>query len=418
MVASFLYAISFEAIAYGRWLSNPGPALVTSIVSFWSLNKFLHGKKWGIITLLVSWAISIQLEIFMVYQIVPFAIIWLTSTKPKAFKLGKKHLVLAISGFLLFISTYILSEIKYNSRATKAFFEFFKGQVMFKNSFINLFNKYIDRLTNVFFLNIWGVNLFLAGLATLFTVYFCFRKIGDNKYKDQFIFITVWLLSSVFINFFNGPDANFINLGILAPAIIVTSYVLILLEKKWKTLAVAILVVIFIGNINLVLSKNNQGDVLFTVQNKMILSDELKVIDWTYSEANGKPFKINTYTQPLFINSTWAFLYNWYGRSKYKYMPMWWGEHQIGVAGANIKFGEIQPTDLFFFIIEPGAGGDDDFLKGIKIMENTRSKIIKVKTIGSFTIQERLITKDQTYTSGDMFSFIKSTNVRNIQGVE
>jgi 4-amino-4-deoxy-L-arabinose transferase-like glycosyltransferase len=34
-LAVFLYAISFEAIQYARWLSNPAPALLTSTISFW-----------------------------------------------------------------------------------------------------------------------------------------------------------------------------------------------------------------------------------------------------------------------------------------------------------------------------------------------------------------------------------------------
>lgn len=415
LLSSFLYATSFEAIAYGRWLSNPGPALVTTIISFWSLNKFISGKKWAIISFFASWAISVQLEIFMIYQIVPFAIIWLLFIDRKKLKSTKKFIFSGIASFFILISTYIISEFKFNFQASHALFNFFKSQNLFGGSFTSLFNQYVDRLSTVFFLNVLGINLFLAGLMGLGIIYSILKAISQNKQRGEFLFLSVWLFSSTIVNFFSGPNSNFVSLGILAPVIITTAYFVLRLEKRWKFLMITTLLIISAGNISLILSKNIEGDTLFTVQKQMILSDELKVIDWTYKEANGKPFKLNTFTQPLFINSTWAFLYNWYGKSTYGYMPIWWGEKQVDVAGSNVAFGEDKSTDLFFLIVEPGATGDDNFSKAIRIFENRRSEVIKSERIGYFTVEERKVTKNQTYTSGDVFTFIKTTDIREIQ---
>lgn len=418
LTSSFLYAISFEAVAYGRWLSNPNLALITIAISFWSLWKFIQGKKWAFITLLISWGLSIQFEIFMVYQIIVFIVIWLALQGQRIPKISTKVLIYGIFGFLAAISTYILAEIKFHFQATIAIFNFLSIQKSLGQSFVGMFNSYIERLVNIFYLNFWGINLFFAGLMAGLILLIAFQKTKSGEYKKEFVFLLIWLFSPVVINFFSGPNSNFVSLGALFPAIIVSSFFLNSLAKKWKVLMYVAFALIIFSNLNLILSKNKEGDVLFTVQKQMILKDELSVIDWTYKEAGGKPFKLNTYTQPIFINSTWAYLFNWYGKSTYGYMPIWWGEKQVDVAGANVKFADETATNFEFFIIEPGATGDDNFLKAVKILENGRSKVVKTERIGYFTVEEREITNNFTFTSGDVFRVIKGTDLRELQKVQ
>ena len=418
LLSSLFYAISYEAVSYGRWISNPAPALVTTAISFWSLYKLIQGKKWAIVILFVSWGFSMQFELFMVYQIFVFAVIWLAIIGPKLPKISKKIFFLTAIGFLATISTYIASELKFRFQGTKALFGFLKTQTSFGGNFTSMFNSYIERLVNTFFLNVWGINLFFAGIIAITLLFLCFQKIKNNIQKREFLFLTIWILSPVILNFFSGPNAIFVSLGALIPTIIITSYFIYSLSKKWKILMYPALTLIILANLNLILTKNSQGDVLFAVQKQMILSDELKVVDWTYSEANGKPFRLNTITQPVFINSTWAYLFNWYGRSKYGYMPIWWGETQVNVPGADVKFAQNVPTNLFFIIIEPSAGGDDYDVKAIKLLENTRSKVIKTKSIGNFTVEEREVTREFTYTSGDVFRVVKGTDLQILDKVE
>lgn len=418
LLSAFLYAISFEAIAYGRWISNPGPALVTIAASFWALYKFIKGKKWAFIVLLASWGLSIQLEVFTVYQAIVFIGIWIALSGAKLPKIDRKTLLVSLGSLLFFLSTYIVAEIKFDFKGVKAFAEFFENQTHISSSFVNILSAFIHRLTGDFFVNIWGINLFLADFMTLVTVVFCINKIKSGPNKKQFLFLSIWAVSPIILNLFAAPNANFVFLGALVPIIIISSFLLFSFYTKSKILAILTLLVIVAGNMNLILSKNKEGDTLFAVQKQMILKDELSVIDWTYKEAGGKPFKLNTFTQPLFINSTWAFLYSWYGQSKYSYMPIWWGEKQVDVPGSKIKFADEAPTDLEFLIIEPGATGDDNFSKAIRMMENMRSKVIKTERIGYFTVEERLITKNVTYTSGDVFTLIKTTDIKTIQAVQ
>jgi hypothetical protein len=308
---------------------------------------------------------------------------------------------------------------------------------------------YLNKIVNAFSLNIWGLNIFLAGLGILVTLYFSLYYIKNKEKRGEIIFLLCWILSPIFIVFFNGPNAHFITLGILPGVIILTSYLLydVLLAKgdslrrttyqrsihprhKWrgfleccyklktkKTIFfVVVMLLIISGNLNLILSKNKEGDTLFTVQKQMIIGDELKIVDWIYKEAQGKHFRLNTITYPLFINSTWAYLFNWYGEKTYGYMPYWWGETQVDVPGSNVIWSDDGGNDWLFLIIEPSSTGNDTWEKAIKLLEDTRSVTVKKENIGYFTVEKRRITDPKRiYTSSDVFYVVKNTNINVLQ---
>jgi len=449
LLAAFLFAISFEAIAYARWLSNPAPALLTTTISFWSLYKLIKGKSWALITLAVSWGLSIQFQLFLIYQILVFLIIWVFIKGFKPPKVSIKTYIYSIIGFLATVSTYIASEIKFNLQGTKVLINFFKTRSFPETNFIKIMEGYLNKIVNAFSLNIWGLNIFLAGLGILVTLYFSLYYIKNKEKRGEIIFLLCWILSPIFIVFFNGPNAHFITLGILPGVIILTSYLLydVLLAKgdslrrttyqrsihprhKWrgfleccyklktkKTIFfVVVMLLIISGNLNLILSKNKEGDTLFTVQKQMIIGDELKIVDWVYKEAQGEHFRLNTITYPLFINSTWAYLFNWYGGKTYGYMPYWWGETQVDVPGSNVIWSDDGGNDWLFLIIEPSSTGNDTWEKAIKLLEDTRSVTVKKENIGYFTVEKRRITNpERIYTSSDVFFVIKNTNINVLQ---
>ncbi len=417
LLSSFLFAISFEAVQYARWLSNPAPAILTITLSFWALYKLIKGESKALILLVISWGLSIHFQLFLLYQLPIFILIWTLIGKEKLPKITRKEVLISLFAFFSIISPFIISEIKFNFQGTKVFANFFKNQTLFGQGFWNLLENYIDRLGESFFLNIWGVNLFLAGIMTFVTFYFTFNTIQKRKNRNALIFLLVWILSPILINLFTGPNARFINIGITVPIIIITAYFITNYVKN-RLLFILILLIVIIGNLNLILTKNKEGEVLFTVQKQMILKDELSVIDYVYKESEGKVFKLNTITNPLFINSTWSHLFNWYGKSKYGFMPIWWGETQVDVPGDNIKFADDTAIDLFFLIIEPGVSGDDNYVKAIKIMENTRSTVIESENIGFFTVEKRRITNPRIYTAQDVFYVIKNTDMRELQKVK
>ena len=94
---------------------------------------------------------------------------------------------------------------------------------------------------------------------------------------------------------------------------------------------------------------------------------------------------------PFLINTTWSYLFEWYGLQKYGYLPLWNGKNAEGFAG-NLIVEEAQeklPKNRYL-IIEPTRGVPgyliDEYLKE----ENYFTNVEKTHTIGMFIIQKRV----------------------------
>lgn len=410
LLSSFFYTISFEASQYGRWLSNPSPALLTIPLTFLGLWLMLNNKKQGIILALIFWALSVHFQFFLVYQIIFIIPVFIWFYKKNNFKFNWEIFLGFVGSFLILVP-FLIAEIKFDFQGLKSFEQLSDSKELLK-SFFDVFSKFIDRIVFTFQLNLFS-NLFLSGLLMFLiitlTIYFIVKK---NESRKELAFLSLWLFSPIIIFFFDRAYAYFITIGNLIPALIIVSYFIETYSRKLrnkKIILASILILIFLGQFTLILRENKTGESLFSVQKKMILNDELKIIDELYKENNGKMFVVNTITNPLFINTTWAYLFNWYGKQKYGYMPIWAGYPQDGQFGSDTKFTEN--TDIkglpFYVIIEPPPGIPDHYLGGIPRFENTRSKLLEKKEIGGFELEKRILINNNNFDMETVMKVIK-----------
>ena len=89
----------------------------------------------------------------------------------------------------------------------------------------------------------------------------------------------------------------------------------------------------------------------------------------------------------MYINTTWAYLYEFYGARKYGYLPKWDGRDQTGYLG-NIPEGTKAP--FRFTIIEPGPGIPEIFIKETIQEENIKSQLVSEKRFGNIIVQKRI----------------------------
>ena len=127
------------------------------------------------------------------------------------------------------------------------------------------------------------------------------------------------------------------------------------------------------------------------IQPGLLISDEKKVIDFCYSRAQGRDFALNSLTVPLYINTTWNYLFEWYGKQKYHYLPVWGGGKTAeGYAGnlRRISKRSDLPIDQCL-IIEPTVGisehDKNDFLRE----EGYFSGVVEQNQFGTITVQYR-----------------------------
>lgn len=392
LLASFLFAISFEATQYATWLSNPTPAVWTVPLLYLGLwlwlqpsHKATAGKLAPVLTAL-GLGLSIQSEIFLAYHFVPL-VIWLWISRKNIFK---KQLLAFVLTLTLILSSMILAEFKFGFKSIsgiKALLVTQEPNLAYAKSLGDYLVLYLNQIGRIFAFNAYPGNIGYGGaLVIALAVYFLMKK---DQPKDGQVspgkFLATWLFSHLTVVTVGGTSTPFLMVGIGPAVSVLIAYWLS--EFKSKIAVVLIVLVLTFGNLSMILRENPRGATLFAIQKDMLLQKELAAIDFTYQEAAGKPFSLNSLTSPLWVNIVWTYLYKWYGLPKYGYLPSWHGRDQVGQLDllAQVK----KPDELSFLILEPMGGIPLEYLDLTIGEEDSKTKLVSEKTFGELRIQKR-----------------------------
>lgn len=406
LFSAFITTVSFEFILYSHWLSNPALAVITICLSFLFLWKYVNGYRWGLFFTFFFWALSVHFEIFLLYELAVFAIILLIYKKIKPSDI---LFSLLIAGFVL--SPFLLAEIKFQLTASKGILSFFTHYSQSRGQTLGeMAERAVGKATFIPYYNVlssMGASFAIIFLLTVSGAYFSIFK------KDKKIaFLLIWLLFPATLFFVGSTNIYFAFIGSAVPFCILFSYFTynLIVSKKLYGVFAILITFILSGNIILLTQNAGKGEDLFSVQGGMVLNKEQEAIDWMYEQAHGKPFRINTITNPLFVNTTWTYLFDWYGQQKYGYMPFYWGYPQNGRVGEEISYSTNfnGSKNLLYLIIEPTDGIPDFYVKGIRQFEDSRTRVTEVKKFGNFTIEKRVIIQDLPFSMEQLNKIIKN----------
>lgn len=379
ILAAFLFAISFEATQYATWLSNPTLAVLTVPLMYLGLWIWItKGKIWGPILAAIGLGFSVQSEIFLIYHLIPICI-WLFISRKAT---TKKSLVIFGVAFLLSISTMILSEFKFGFRGIgglQAILVGEGGNLAYAKSLGDYLILYLNQVGRIFAFNSYPGNIGWGGVFVIVLAVYSLVK------KDKVGgFLATWLFAHIWVVTVGGTSTPFLMVGIGSAVGLIIAYYL---SKFPKPLMILVLMFLVYGNISMILKENPKGSTLFSIQKDMLLSKQLKAIDYTYSQAEGKTFSINSLTSPLYINIVWTYLYKWYGFNKYGYIPSWHGHDQIGQLDSLEQVNK--PDNISFLIIEPMAGIPPQYLDLTIGEEDSKSRFLKEEYFGELRVQKR-----------------------------
>jgi len=174
--------------------------------------------------------------------------------------------------------------------------------------------------------------------------------------KDLKIFLMIWLLSPLCLFF---KHSYYVLIGILPMLYMIMAVCLWQLGKyKLGRYLVIIFLSLFVFSNIMAVNKtrSQESNHVSNIQTGAYLHHQLALIDKTYELAKNKQFSISSLTTPYKYNTTWAYLYSWYGKEKYGYIPYWFGSSQKGLPADNLLERIEKPKEAHFSIYDPDPG--------------------------------------------------------------
>lgn len=389
LIAALLFAVSFEATQYATWLSNPTIGIITVPLMYLGLWGWIRKKRWGVVAAALGLGLSIQSEIFLAYHFVPL-VLWLFVARKNV---TRKQIV--IFGGILFVTLFsmILAQFKFGIVPTingiKDLAQGQSGNLAYEKSLGDYLILYLNQIGRIFSFNSYPGNVGWGGGFVIGLIAYSFLSLRKtSKNIDPRVFVSTWLLSHLTVVTVGGTSTPFLMVGIgPAVSILIALYFGIWLERKYTILVFAALVILLFGNISMIFNQNKNASTLFSIQKDMVLNKQLQAIDFTYSEAKGKPFSVNSLTSPLWVNIVWSYLYRWHGINTYGYAPTW---HGHGQEGQVISLEASSKWNQGFLIIEPQDGIPPQYLPLTIGEEDSYSKLTNEKYFGAIRVQERV----------------------------
>lgn len=409
LVAGFALQLNWGFFYTSLWAFNPFPLVSLSIILIIILTKFLSGA-WP--TSLVSESGTTLLvkgkRNYYFLALVPIIFAFNTEVAGALALLIfyilvgfvgvlKKHLSLKA----YFVSAFLLPALGLLRLFYEALIQFIKSGSFYSGptqglgvasstnfegitkEFLNIFsNAVVPQNTTLSFL------IFLAAIFLLIL-----NKARVKKSIARFIFLTFLLTLVSYLFFASNRGWRDWHTVYLAPLIFISLLLAILsLPKKIGFLILAFVMFFQIKNFG-------QRYFSYTKESgdPSLLSNQLKIIDWVYTQSEGNGFSIYTYTN-TFYDYPYQYLFSWYGKPKYGFYPCEYSNFPDSLKTLYIPGYEHYNEPKLgcdkwrYLIIESDTNGEKnkEWIREFSIM----TRLIDTTYIGKTKIEKRAVRTD------------------------
>lgn len=389
-LAAFLFAVSYEQSQYSLFLSHQALAVITVLLFYFGLAILLFKKnKKGLLVSTLGAGLSIQSH-YLYFILIVIGVIILIILRKTVPKLTSKLLFSSILIFLLTISTYILAEIKFNFRFASGILSLFSN--MAGSGSTNYFHpESITFVVKRFIHDNFAANntlTFVLGIILALIVIILFI---NKDHRQKIIFLIVWLSGGIIPYILTGTPSYYYSASASVSLTLIVSFAVYKVLIKNKIAGLLLVLAIILSNYYLISNYNPKGpNSDFVIQPGMLISKQKEVIDYIYSSSNNNRFAIGAITIPLNVNTTWSYLFEWYGQKKYGYLPTWGQDAAEGYRGnLNVVKDRAKLPETQFLILEPTIGIRETYLQNFFREESYFTKVLEEKQFGTIVVQKR-----------------------------
>ncbi len=371
LMAAVIAAFSFYLVYASRWLSNPTPMILLSVVMVWGMLQVAEGRKWGWPVIAFCSGLSLfnfgsSGELFYFPALFVFAV-WQRKNWP-----DRRNLILSILLFAATFSPLVIFDLKHQGILRTNFYQSFVSEKSFTWPTKYLFENRIDFYYNAFTKIIFdyrgntekAIFLIITGWFLI-----SLPKYVRNKGKAILILL---LASPVFgLFFYQGNYTVLYDYYLTGYFLIFTLLLAITLGDIWKFWLGKIFVIYFIflflnANISLLVPRLNDR---LKGEESIAFVNQKEAIAWIYGDAKEKNFNVDVYVPPV-IPYAYDYLFKWLGTTKYRKLP---DESRVNLLYTLYEVDPSHPERLKAWL---------DRQKGIGVVEAQNS-------FGGITVQRR-----------------------------
>lgn len=326
VLSVFFFVFSFVQFIFSRWLSNPTPLPLVSLLMFVAVVRALTTKK-GIWFLCVGvlLGICLQLEAANAFFLIPVLItILVLEWRKKIF--SRVSLVFqSMAGFALTLAPQLLFEIKHHFLSTKALIASFQNLQEGVNTYSLssrsqlLFDLYAK---GWFWRAPWREGAFvILVVACVVAVLLLHKKLFASQiFRILFVWFTVPLLFHLMYKGNHGNFWDYYIIGQYIPLYILVSVILVTSIRMGKGLlrAGSLVVLLLLGACVLVSNVREWFGLFVPYNERISLSLQLDAVAWVYKNARGEPFGVWAYT-PSAQDDVYRYLFSYEGKHQKKY---------------------------------------------------------------------------------------------------
>jgi len=308
LLAAFIAAVSFPLMHASRWLSNPTPMFVISMLLVYFLFKVLDGKKWAWIAVGFLFGQAMQFGSATEIFIIPALIIYFFNkpTRPDL-----KILTFSLLAVLICFLPQIIFDFRHQGILSQNIVKFFIADKSFQLSFLDTLKVRLPFYVNTFSSKLFPTNLLAAYLFLPLAA----LHLRHKKSAHFNLLLTLFATPLIGMLFFHGNEGNVYDYYFTFFYLIFVIIFTVLLSRLGKIAVAAFLLVFLYQNLT-------QMQIFFSRQypGYISLTPMLQAIDWIYKDANDRPFNSDAYVPPI-IPHAYDYVFLWRGTTYYHRLP-------------------------------------------------------------------------------------------------
>lgn len=374
----FMGAFSYFLISSSRWLSNPTPMYVISMLFVYSLLLVLEKKKWGWVAAFFMAGMAMQFgsatEILYFLGIGGFMVyLFIIDRK----KLPSPRIII-LSGLTLLVTflPQIVFDFRHQGILRGAVFKYLFEEAGSNMSFIEIVKLrlplYYDVIFSKFFPSMLKIKALFGLLVAALTIKNFKGLLNNQKLALVAILAVSPFLGMLFLHRSWQPVYDYYFTGYYLIFILFFASVLGHAAKNiWGKALLIVFLLLFLADnlpgINALISAGVDGPTT------VALGNQKQALNWIYEDADGKKFNVDVYVPPVIPYA-------------YDYLFLWQGTLRCGESLCGLE--KEKQIDLLYTLFEVDPPRPERLEAWLKRQAGI-GRVLEAESFGGITVQRR-----------------------------